>query len=107
MIQFHCGNGIQHGTYMSVKHTHTSMYIYIHAHVHTYRYIHLYMHPSINTYIHMCHKGMVSQTMSSIVYVQGLSLQCISNQKKTNDEANNELLFGNSDLQRMFVQFTP
>ena len=37
--------------------------------------------------IYMCHKGVVSQTISSIVHAQGTSLQHISNQKKTNDEA--------------------
>ena len=33
----------------------------------------------------MCHKGVVSQTLSSTVHAQGASLQYVGNQKKTNN----------------------
>ena len=41
------------------------------------------MHESIH--VCMCHKGVVSHTLSSTVCAQGASLQYISNQKKTNN----------------------
>ena len=36
-------------------------------------------------YVCMCHKGVVFQTLGSIVHAQGTSHQYTSNQKKTNN----------------------
>ena len=56
------------------------VFMYIHAHI--------LMHVCLlHVYICICHKGVVFQTIRSIVHAQGASLQCISNQMKANDEA--------------------
>ena len=51
-----------------------------------------------------CCMGMVFQTTKSNVHAQGASLQTT---EKTSNEAFLNNLFGKSDLQKMFIQFTP
>ena len=50
-----------------------------------------------------CHKGVVFQTIKSSVHAQNISLQMT---EKTTNEAFLDILFGKSDLQKMFMQFT-
>ena len=69
-------------------------------------YMHICIHIYFNMHgcnICMCHKGVVSQTMS-IVCAQGTSLQTT---EKTTNTAFLDILFGNSDLQNMVIEFIP
>ena len=50
-------------------------------------YVGMYEGMYVGKHLWLCHKGVVFQTIRSIVCAQGISLQCISNWKKTNDEA--------------------
>ena len=60
-----------------------SLYVYVDGWMDVGRHVSMY----ICMHGWMCHKGVVSQTVSSIVRAQVASPQCISKQKKTNDEA--------------------
>ena len=51
-----------------------------------------------------CHKGVVFQAIKSSAHAQGASLQTT---EKTTNGAFLNILFGKSDLHKIFIQFTP
>ena len=71
--------------------------------VHIHAYIYAVLPISIHPCIHMS-QGVVYQTIMSSVWAQGASLQTT---EKTTNEAFLNILFSNSGLQKMFIQFTP
>ena len=64
----------------------------------------MYIFIYVCMYACLGHKSVVFQTIKSSVCAQGASLQTT---EKTTNEAFLDILFGKSDLQKMFIQFTP
>ena len=76
------------------------LYVCRHKYVCMNLCIYVYVYPDVC----ICHKGVVFWTKKSNVHAQGASLQTT---EKTSNEAFLDNLFRKSDLQKMFLQFTP